>query len=365
MHPHSPRRTLAALSALATLLCLVAPAADPVQLREFIYDTGPSPQIHATTLAQSASGLVAAWFGGTREGHPDVCIWTARQIDGKWTASQETANGLQPDGTRFPTWNPVLFQPDNGPLMLFYKVGPSPEKWWGELKTSADGGASWSESRRLPSGFLGPIKNKPVQLPNGDILCPSSNETTDRPSRWTAHFELTPDHGKTWHKLGPLNDGIAIASIQPSVLLLGPNKLLALGRSKQDRIFEVRSDDGGKTWGPMQLGQLPNNNSGTDAVTLRDGRHILVYNHVGGTPGKWGGKRTPLNIALSKDGSAWEAALVLEDEPGEYSYPAVIQTNDNTVHISYTWKRQKVRHIVIDPTRLSGKPIQNGLWPSE
>ena len=353
------------LAALFSLLPSLAPANNPIRLREFIYDTGPYPQIHATTLAQSPSGLVAAWFGGTREGHSDVCIWTARLANGKWTASQETANGIQPDGTRFPTWNPVLFQPDSGPLMLFYKVGPSPEKWWGELKTSNDGGATWSPSRRLPDGFFGPIKNKPVQLPNGDILCPSSNETTDRPSRWTAHLELTSDQGKTWRKIGPLNDGVAIASIQPSILFLGSNKLLALGRSKQDRIFEVRSDDGGKTWTPMQLGELPNNNSGTDAVTLRDGRHLLVYNHVGGTPGKWGGKRTPLNVALSKDGHTWEAAVVLENEPGEYSYPSVIQTKDDAVHISYTWKRQKVRHVVLDPAHLSGKHIENGVWPSE
>ena len=353
-------------SAIASLAVLVLPssqATDPIQLREFIYESGPYPQIHATTLAESSSGLVAAWFGGTKEGHPDVCIWTSQRIDGKWTPSRETANGIQPDGSRFPTWNPVLFQPSSGPLMLFYKVGPSPESWWGELKTSPDGGTTWSAPQRLPNGFLGPIKNKPVQLPNGDILCPSSNETRERPSRWTAHFELTSDLGKTWKKIGPVNDGITIASIQPSILFLSPNKLLALGRSKQDRIFETQSDDGGLTWSPMQLGQLPNNNSGTDAVTLRDGRHVLVYNHIGGTPGKWGGKRTPLNVALSKDGHSWDAALVLENEPGEYSYPSVIQTQDNALHISYTWKRQKVRHLVIQPEHLSGKPIKDGVWP--
>ena len=139
------------------------------------------------------------------------------------------------------------------------------------------------------------------------------------------------------------------------------DRLLALGRSRQDKVFEIRSDDGGKTWGEMKLGSLPNNNSGTDAVTLKDGRHLILYNHVGGTPGKWGGKRTPLNLALSSDDAqSWQAALVLESDPGEYSYPAIIQTADGLVHATYTWKRQKVKHVVIDPTKLTLRPIEEG-----
>lgn len=346
--------------------CLVsaAQAADPAIIKsEFIYGTGPYPQIHATTIVEAPTGLVAAWFGGTHEKHPDVCIWVSRLVNDRWTDSIETANGVQADGTRHPTWNPVLFQPREAPLMLFYKVGPNPEQWWGELKTSEDGGKTWSAARKLPPGFLGPIKNKPVQLPNGDILCPSSNETHEKPSKWSVHFERSSDLGRTWRRIGPVNDGMTIQAIQPSILFLGGDQLLALGRSRQNRVFEVRSTDGGGTWGPMKLGSLPNNNSGTDAVTLTDGTHLIVYNHIGGTPGKWGGKRTPLNVAASKDGSSWEAALVLESEPGEYSYPAIIQTQDGLVHITYTWKRQKVKHVVLDPAKLTLKPIVDGQWP--
>jgi predicted neuraminidase len=330
---------------------------------EFIYESGPYPSIHATTIVETPTGLVSAWFGGTAEKNPDVCIWVSRLMDGKWTPSVETANGVQPDGTRHPTWNPVLFQPSKGPLMLFYKVGPNPEQWWGELKTSADDGKTWSAARKLPDGFLGPIKNKPVQLANGDILCPTSNETHEKPSKWTVHFERTSDFGKTWQLIGPVNDGVKIQAIQPSILFLGGDKLLALGRSRQDRVFEVRSDDGGKTWGEMTLGSLPNNNSGTDAVTLKDGRHLIIYNHIAGTPGKWGGKRTPLNVAVSTDAQTWQAALVLESDPGEYSYPAIIQTRDGLVHITYTWKRQRVKHVAVDPAKLVIKPIVDGQWP--
>jgi predicted neuraminidase len=225
------------------------------------------------------------------------------------------------------------------------------------LKTSTDGGTTWSAARRLPAGILGPIKNKPVQLASGELLCPTSNETPEKPSKWTVHFERSSDGGQTWTATKPLNDGLTISAIQPSILFLGGDKLLALGRTRQQRIFNIASEDGGKTWSEMKLGELPNPNSGTDAVTLKDGGHLLVYNH---TPKG----RSPLNVALSKDGTTWQAALVLENEPGEYSYPAIIQTSDGLVHITYTWKRQKVRHVVVDPAKLVPAPITNGAWPS-
>jgi predicted neuraminidase len=324
---------------------------------EFIYETAPFSSCHATTIVETKGGLLAAWFGGTAEGQPDVAIWTSRYNGGQWSAPSEVVNGTQPDGTRHPCWNPVLFQPKSGPILLFYKVGPSPQLWWGELKTSTDEGRTWSPARRLPDGILGPIKNKPVQLASGDLLCPTSNETPEKPSKWTAHFERSSDGGQTWTATKPLNDGLSISAIQPSILFLGGEKLLALGRTRQQRIFEVTSDDAGKTWSEMKLGTLPNPNSGTDAVTLKDGRHLLVYNH---TPKG----RSPLNVALSNHGTDWQAALVLENEPGEYSYPAIIQTADDLVHITYTWKRQKVRHVVVDPARLVSAPIVEGAWPA-
>ena len=309
---------------------------------EFIYEAAPFPCCHASTIVGTKDGaLVAAWFGGTHERHPDVGIWISRYVDGKWTESVEVANGVQPDGTRHPSWNPVLFQPKSGPLMLFYKIGPDPDKWWGLIRTSDDNGKTWSDARRLPDGIFGPIKNKPVQLANGDILCPTSTEDKG----WRVHFERSKDGGRTWQASEVVNDGKEIGAIQPSILFHAPEKLQAVGRTRQGKVFEVWSSDGGVTWGKMTLTSLPNPNSGTDAVTLRDGRHLLVYNH---TPKG----RSPLNVAVSKDGKQWQSALVLENEPGEYSYPAVIQSADGLVHITYTWKRKKVRHVVVDPAQL-------------
>ncbi len=313
---------------------------------EFIFETAPFASCHASTIAEGRDGLVAAWFGGPREGHPDVSIWVSRQVDGKWSAPTEVANGVQYERTdgslhRYPCWNPVLFQPRNGPLMLFYKVGPRPSAWWGMLATSHDGGKTWSHPCRLPEQIDGPVKNKPVQLSDGSIVAGSSTENDG----WRAHFERTADLGRSWQRIGPVNDGKEIGAIQPSILLLGGEKLMALGRTRQQKVFRITSDDMGRTWGPMTLTELPNPNAGTDAVTLADGRHLLVYNH---TPRG----RSPLNVAVSGDGETWQAALVLEEELGEYSYPAVIQAADGLVHITYTWRRQRIKHVVVDPKRL-------------
>lgn len=319
----------------------------PELAREFIYGQAPFPQCHATTLAEMKDGLVAAWFGGTREGHDDVAIWVARQVDGKWTEPVEAANGKQDDGMRYPCWNPVLFQPSNGPLLLFYKVGPNPQRWWGMLRRSTDNGKTWSDAERLPDGFLGPIKNKPIELPGGELLCPSSTETPTLISVWKIHFERTPDLGKTWTKVEPASaaDDKPRHAIQPSILKHKDGKLQAIGRTRSASIFETWSDDGGKSWSAVTLTDLPNPNSGTDAVTLSDGRHLLVYNNT--IKG-----RSPLNVALSDDGKTWKMVHTLESEPGEYSYPAVIQTADGKVQITYTWKRQKVRHVTLDPSKL-------------
>ncbi|MGO9110245.1 MAG: sialidase family protein [Thermoguttaceae bacterium] len=327
---------------LVAVMGTASEAAQPsFVVNEFIFKSAPFPSCHASTIVETKSGqLLVAWFGGTREGHPGVGIWLSRQVRGRWTEPVEVANGLQPDGTRHPCWNPVLFQPQTGPLMLFYKVGPSPNAWWGMLRTSDDGGRAWNTASRLYDGILGPIKNKPVQLAGGDILCPASSENHG----WRVHFERSRDGGQTWTATAPVNDGKEIGAIQPSILLHG-DRLQAVGRTKQGKIFEVWSDDGGKTWGTMALTDLPNPNSGIDAVGLRDGRYLLVYNH---TPKG----RTPLNVAISRDGKKWQASLVLENEPGEYSYPAVIQTSDGLVHITYTWKRQRIKHVVFDPAKL-------------
>lgn len=326
---------------------------------EDIFTTAPFPESHASTIAETQNGLVAAWFGGTKERNPDVGIWVSRQVAGKWTTPVEVANGIQNDTLRYACWNPVLFQMPGGDLLLFYKVGPNVSGWKGYLKTSKDGGISWSAARQLPDGFLGPVKNKPILLPGGKLLCPSSTEGHG----WNIHFEITSDTGKTWTKIGPLQKDSTINAIQPSILQYDNGKMQILCRNKGGNIVQSWSLDSGKTWSPLSLNTLPNNNSGTDAVTLLDGRQLIVYNHVSTPKGAGKGKRTPLNVSLSQDGIHWSAALVLEDSPvSQYSYPAVIQSSDGYIHIVYTWRRQRIRYVKIDPRQLELTPINNDIW---
>jgi predicted neuraminidase len=268
-----------------------------------------------------------------------LSCWSA--VEG-WTRPVEAANGLQADGKRYPCWNPVLFQFPGGNLVLFYKVGPSPQEWWVMAMKSLDGGTSWSDPIRLPGKVLGPVKNKPVLLENGLMLCPSSTEAG---GKWQVHLDLTCDEGQTWSSTGPLNDPRQLAVIQPTVLNHSREKIQLLCRSKQKRIAEAWSEDGGVSWQPMHLTELPNPDSGIDAVRLGDGRSLLVYN-----PTIRG--RTPLSLAISEDGCHWREVLTLEDQRGEYSYPAVIQSQDGLVHITYTWKRRRIKHVIIDHSLL-------------
>jgi len=310
-----------------------------IVLREDIFSSAPFAQCHASTIVETESGLVAAWFGGTAEGNPDVGIWLSRRDESAWSPPVEVVTGRQAGKESQPCWNPVLVYPAGGPLILFYKLGPSPSRWQGMMMISQDDGLTWAEPRSLPDGMIGPVKNHPLEFPDGTFLCGSSTEQEG----WRVHFEITPDKGQTWRRTPPINDGRIVGLIQPALLRKGKEGVVSLMRSTAGRIYFARSEDRGATWSKPEPLDLPNPNSGIDAVTLRDGRHALVFNPV--TEG-----RSPLAVALSLDGHDWRQVLTLEDErQSEFSYPAVIQTRDGLVHVTYTWKRLRIRHVVIDP----------------
>ena len=312
---------------------------------EMVFNAPPFKQCHASTLVEVSPGkILLACFGGSAEGKNDVDIWLSTIDENGIAVPQPVANGIVNDTLRFPTWNPVLFKSREGTTFLFYKVGPNPREWWGMVKTSSDNGQSWSAAQRLPNGILGPIKNKPIQLADGTILSPSSMEVTE--DRWTAHIEKSIDGGKTW-TLIPIDDGSEYDVIQPSILVYGNDRLQVLCRSKQGSVMESWSVNGGDHWTKLRKTHLLNPNSGTDAVTLKDGTQLIVYNPD--VPGKdWFNGRGKLRVASSVDGKKWKDVAILEDgNQEEFSYPAIIQTSDGLVHITYTYDRKNVKHVVL------------------
>lgn len=329
--------TLAMIFALVTCSLGVQSAPKKIQAKllttEFIYEKASFPSCHASTIVETKEGLLAAWFGGTHENHPDVCIYTAACIGGKWSAPAEVADGIQSDTLRYPCWNPVLFRRDNGDIVLYYKVGKDPRTWWGMYKISKDEGKSWSAAYRIPGRFYGPIKNKPERLKDGTILYPTSVETRQS---WNVYLETSDQDLNNWQQINIDNNNLN--AIQPTILFHKDGKMQLLCRSKEKKIVESWSSDQGKSWSPLQQTSLPNNNSGLDAVTLKNGLHLLICNPI-----EKG--RNKLSLLASRDGKEWETIVVLEDQPsGEFSYPAIIQSKDGSVHLVYTWNREKIRY---------------------
>lgn len=323
--------------------------------------SGTPRNSHASTVVELKDGdVMAAWFGGTREGATDVAIYGARLHNGQWSPLTELARA---DGV--PCWNPVLFHTRDGRLWLYYKYGKKPDSWAGARKFSLDEGRTWSAEERLPAGILGPIKDKPLVLPSGVVVSGSSDESHG----WVVWIERSVDNARTWTKFGPItiseksdvpDEALHAAVlkdlapsgashppretttgiIQPAVVSLGKHHLRFYARSKSRSalIAVADSTDDGKTWSEPHFIAIPNPNSGIDAVSLKDGRVVLIFNNSFD-------QRTPLNLAVSTDGDRFRIFKTLEDAPGEYSYPATVQAANGDLLLTYTWRRQTIKFL--------------------
>jgi predicted neuraminidase len=255
-------------------------------------------------------------------------------------------------------YNPVLFYSKDGRLWLYYKFGTAPSSWVGGRRFSTDDGQTWSAVEHLPAGLIGPVRAKPLVMDDGTIVAGSSWEAY---RTWAVWIDRSTDGAKTWSKFGPITVSpsaqrtpvkdeeppeVAGATewpktegiIQPSVISLGGNHLRFYARSTAltGRICIADSTDAGVTWTQARPIDVPNPNSGIDAVALKDGRVVLVYNNT--TIG-----RTPLNLAVSRDGEHFKMFLTLENQPGEYSYPSMIQASNGDLLMTYTWNRKRIR----------------------
>ena len=354
-----PHRRIFALTILLSIIPTSLHAKPSSEFSEFIFAPGTTsfPSSHASTIVELKDGtLQAAWFGGSAEGKPDVAIWTSRRTANGWTQPTELAR--EPN---IACWNPVLFHTNDGKLWLYYKFGPNPAEWTAARRFSTDEGQSWSLIEHLPAGIIGPVRAKPLVLPGGGpdgaIISGSSIESY---RSWAVWIERSTDNGATWIKHGPLVPAFPAGAepppahgfpnfgiIQPSVIAIGPTHLRLYARSTEQIAHICISDsyDSGQSWSKPHPIDLANPNSGIDAVALNDGlsenkRVVLVYND---TPHG----RTPLKLAISADGDHFHNFLTLESQPGEFSYPAIIQTRSGDLEITYTSNRQSIRHVHI------------------
>lgn len=341
--------------------------------RSFIFEAGQHfASCHAATVVELSSGdLLSAWFAGSHEGHPDVGIWLSRFDGARW---REPIEVVSVPGV--PLWNPVLFRDRAGAVWLFYKAAPTIPAWTGAYLRSEDDGESWSVPCYLPAGLLGPIKNKPLTLSGGEILSPTSTEAW---MSWASWVEISADGGQTWSKHGPIvaPDGQAVVRpkagdaavsagwnadagelllprhthglIQPTAWEYRPGCIKMLMRATGDigAVCAAVSEDGGRTWSPSWRTDVPNPNSGLDAVRLADGRVVLACNPVSHG-------RTPLSLLMSADnGETWPWRLDLETAPGEYSYPSIIQGGDGLIHCVYTYRRETISHVLLDVSAIA------------
>ena len=313
---------------------------------EFLYKQASFPECHSASIVETDRGdLVCTYFGGTKERNPDVCIWVSRKPKGAtaWTAPQLVSDGIFTPEYREACWNPVLYQVPGGELQLYFKIGPNVAGWKGYVCRSKDGGKTWSRREQLPDSIYGPIKNKPV-LHKGRLISPTSDERDG----WKVYFEYSDDMGRTWKRSPFVETDEGVRVIQPSIIILPDGRLEALCRTRSRQIGVTYSTDNGQTWSKLQLIDTPNNNSGLDAVTLSDGTYALICNQWPIEPDKSKGARTPLALLKSTDGIHWNHWLTLEDSPiAQYSYPSIIQTRDGHVHVVYTWRRQRIKHVEV------------------
>ncbi len=319
-----------------------------VVVDEFLYKRASFPECHSASIVETKKGdLIATYFGGTKERNPDVCIWVSRKLKGKtdWTPPQMIADGVFSPDYREACWNPVIYEMPNGELRIYFKIGVNVAGWKGWLVRSKDGGKTWGKREQLPDTIYGPIKNKPI-LNKGRLISPTSDERDG----WKLYFEYSDDLGKTWKRTAYVDAEQGIKAIQPSIIVLPDGRLEALCRTRSRHIGVTYSNDNGETWSKLTFIDTPNNNSGIDAVNLQDGSYALICNDWPIEPDKEKGARTPLSIMRSQDGIHWNHWITLEDSPIlQYSYPSIIQSRDGHIHVVYTWRRQRVKHVELIP----------------
>jgi predicted neuraminidase/peroxiredoxin len=303
---------------------------------ELIFESIPgAPAHHCSTLAEAPNGdLLCVWYGGSYESSDDQSLFIARRRkgEGRWDLPQVLIQGSAPH----PPGNAIIFRLGAERLGLMWgrmeSTRPIRRGFWGACRlmyrTSEDNGLSWSPDREmteLPSGLP---RNIPIRLADGNLLLPLSARKS--------FLADTSDEGITWRVAGELPVGGQVTLIETL-----DSSLLAFIRSRP-HILRSMSHDRGATWSSPVETELPCPGSGIALCRLASGNLVLAFNNSSED-------RTPLCIARSTDeGQTWEPPLALESNPGEYSYPCVIQTADGRIHVTYTYRRYSIMHVELN-----------------
>jgi predicted neuraminidase len=287
------------------------------------------PAAHCATVHALRDGsLLAAWFGGSRELASDVVLLAATYAGERWTAPRVIA--AVPGKA---LGQPVFLELDEGTLWLYFDVVMD-RKWitaQPHRQRSIDSGLTWSAPEPVLDypGLM--FRTKPVQLP-GRIVLPVYDENT-----WESRMLLSDDGGTSWRLTDPLRS--PQGNIQPATVHLENGHLLAYMRTGGDGgvIWRAESRDGGETWTTPEATDMPNPNSSIDLLRLASGALALAYN-----PSRTA--RTPLAVAYAAEGERWDAPHIIEDAPGQFSYPMMTQAADGMIHLVYTYQLEHIHH---------------------
>lgn len=299
------------------------------------------PSVHCATLTERPDGtLLAAWFAGSREMARDVVLMTSCLSPGteSWTAP-----ALLAEVPGRSLGQPVFLNQPDGELWLFFDVimgdhWTSAQPYW---QRSRDGGQTWQPAQPLMDypGLM--FRSKPFLLP-GRIILPAYDEVT-----WESRMLISDDGGANWRLTAPIHT--PQGNIHPCLVQLDDGRLLAYLRTggKGGVIWRTESADGGDTWAEATPTDLPNPNAGIDLIRLTSGALLLACN-----PTSSG--RTPLWVAWSTPDETWPFHQTLEDAPGEFSYPTLLQTRDSRIHLVYTFRREHIQYACFDEAWVTG-----------